>query len=116
MRFVLFQIDTYEEVTITASIDPASVAAVWDNMRVTTEIPVTLNLHGVEKDLSVPVVVSRLGQTMVSVSSAEPFLINALDDAFEGGIAQLSEAAGNIGITPTVPVSFDLAFAASPGS
>lgn len=115
MRFLLFQVDTYEEATITAQIDPAAVAAVWDDMKMTTEIPFTLNLHGVEKELMIPVTISRLGQNMVSVSSAEPFIVNAADFALEGGIAQLSEAVGNIGISAAVPVDFDLTFAASVG-
>ena len=116
MRFLLFQVDTYEQATITAKIDPASVAAVWDNMKLTTELPFTLNLHGVEKELMIPVTISRLGQNLVSVASAEPFIVNAADFALEGGIAQLSEAVGNIGISAAVPVDFDLTFAASQGS
>ena len=115
LRFLLFQVDTYEQATITAKIDPAAVAAVWDNMKMTTEIPFTLNLHGVEKELMIPVTISRLGQNMVTVASAEPFIINAADFALEGGIAQLSEAVGNIGISTAVPVDFDLTFAVSTG-
>lgn len=115
MRFLLFQIDTYEEATITASIDPASVAMIWDDMQVTTDIPFTLDLHGVEKELTIPVTISRLGDRMVSVASAQPVLINAADFALDGGLAQLSEAAGNIGITPTVPVVFNLTFTATQG-
>ncbi len=116
MRFLLFQVETYEQATITASIDPAAISAVWENMRVTADIPFTIDLHGVEQVLTIPVVISRLGQNLVSVASAEPVLVNAADFALDGGIAQLSEAVGNIGITPIVPVTFDLAFAASPGS
>ena len=116
MRFLLFQVDTYEEATITASIDPAAIAPVWDNMRVSTEIPFTLSLHGVEKQLDIPVVVSRLGQNMVSVASDGAFLVDAADFALEGGIAQLSEAVGNIGIATTVPVVFDLAFTVAESS
>jgi len=37
MRFLLFQVDTYEEATITASIDPAAIAPIWENRRVTTD-------------------------------------------------------------------------------
>lgn len=115
MRFLLFQVDTYEQATISARIDPAAVAAIWDDMKMTTEIPFMLNLHGVEKELLIPVTISRLGQGMVSVASAEPFIINAVDFALDGGIAQLSEAVGNIGISANVPVDFDLTFAASAG-
>ena len=115
MRFLLFQVDTYEQATITAQIDPPAVAAVWDDMKITTEIPFMLNLHGVEKELTIPVNISRLGQNMVSVSSAQPFIVDAADFALEGGIAQLSEAVGNIGISTAVPVDFDLTFAVSTG-
>ena len=92
------------------------VAPVWDDMRVAVDIPFTLNLHGVEKALDIPVVISRLGQNMVSVASAGPFLVDAADFALEGGIAQLSEAVGNIGIATTVPVVFDLAFTVAESS
>lgn len=113
MRFLLFQVDTYEEATISAKIDPAAIAAIWDDMKMTTEIPFMVNLHGVEKELMIPVTISRLGQGMVSVASAEPFIVNAVDFALDGGIAQLSEAVGNIGISANVPVDFDLTFSAS---
>lgn len=115
MRFLLFQVDTYDKATISARIDPAAVAAIWDDMKMTTEIPFTVNLHGVEKELVIPVTISRLGQGMVSVASAEPFIVNAVDFALDGGIAQLSEAVGNIGISANVPVDFDLTFAATAG-
>ena len=116
MRFLLFQVDTYEQATITTSLDPAAIAPVWDNMRVALEVPFALSLHGVEQQLDIPVVVSRLGQNMVSVASDGPFLIDAADFALEGGIAQLSEAVGNIGIATTVPVVFDLAFTVAESS
>jgi len=116
MRFLLFEIDNYEEATITAKVDPGQVARVWDDMRVTADIPFTLSLHGVDKELTIPVVISRMGQNMVSVASAKPVLVNAADFALDGGIAALSEAVGNIGITPTIPVVFDLAFTVSDGS
>lgn len=115
MRFLLFQVDTYEDATISAKIDPAAIAALWDDMKMTTEIPFMVNLHGVDKELMIPVTISRQGQGMVSVASAEPFIVNAVDFALDGGIAQLSEAVGNIGISANVPVDFDLTFLASTG-
>ena len=48
-------------------------------------------------------------------AAGEGFIVNAADFALEGGIAQLSEAVGNIGISAAVPVDFDLTFAVSQG-
>jgi len=115
MRFLAFQIDTYPEATITAHVDPASVQRLWEDQRINYDLPVTIDLHGQQKELVIPVVISRLGDHEVSVASVAPALVSADDFAMENGIAALSEAVGNIVISRIVPVSFNLTFKTNMG-
>ncbi len=110
MRFVLFDIDQFPDATITAKIDPQAIASVFDDARMTYDLPVTLTIRGISKDFTVPVIISKLGDDLVSVASAGPMMISATDFNMEGGLKQLSEAAGDIAITPSSPVTFELAF------
>ena len=70
----------------------------------------TLTIRGLSKELTVPVVISKLGNDLVSVSSAKPVTISTADFGMEDGLKKLSEAAGDIAITPSSPVTFELAF------
>lgn len=74
-----------------------------------TELPMTLSLHGIEKELNVPVLIAVDGWN-VSVVSTKPVLLNAAEFGFEGGLKKLTEIAGLLHIPYTVPVSFNLSF------
>ncbi|WAP69010.1 YceI family protein [Jiella pelagia] len=110
MRFVLFDIDQFPDATITAKIDPEAISSVFDEARMTYDLPVTLTIRGISKDLSIPVIISKLGDDLVSVASAAPVMVSTADFGMEDGLKQLSEAVGNIPITPSSPVTFELAF------
>ncbi|MBO0905461.1 YceI family protein [Jiella sonneratiae] len=110
MRFLLFDIDQFPEATITAKIDPQAIGQVFDEARMTYDLPLTLTVRGISKDFTVPVVISKLGDNLVSVASASPVTVSTADFGMEDGLKKLSEAAGDIPITPSSPVTFELAF------
>ncbi|TFF18699.1 YceI family protein [Jiella endophytica] len=110
MRFLLFDVEQFPEATITAKFDPAQIDSLFDNAQISYELPVTLSIHGVSKELMVPVVISKLGDGLVAVSSAKPVTVSTADFNMQDGLQKLSEAAGDIPITPSSPVTFELAF------
>ena len=110
MRFLLFDVEQFPEATIAAKIDSAAIASLFDEAQVTYDLPMTLTIRGLSKELTVPVVISKLGNDLVSVSSAKPVTISTADFGMEDGLKKLSEAAGDIAITPSSPVTFELAF------
>tara|TARA_R110002020_G_scaffold82760_1_gene205212 strand:- start:728 stop:1639 length:912 start_codon:yes stop_codon:yes gene_type:complete len=110
MRFLLFDIEQFPEATITARIDPQAIGSVFDEARMTYDLPVTLTIRGIAKEITVPVIISKLGDSLVSVASASPVTVSTSDFGMDDGLKQLSAAVGDIAITPSSPVTFELAF------
>jgi outer membrane protein OmpA-like peptidoglycan-associated protein/polyisoprenoid-binding protein YceI len=112
MRFLFFETFLFPEAVITATIDPAIIDQVRTSRRMTLDMPVTLTLHGVTRDLVAPVSVTLITDDLVAVTSSGPILIPAADFGLAEGIAKLEEAA-NVDIVPSGTVTFDFLFARS---
>ena len=74
------------------------------------EVPASLSLHGITKDVILNVSITRNGKNTLTVSSAKPVMIKAADYNMEAGIAKLGELAGNIPVVTSVPVNFVMTF------
>ncbi|UWQ35271.1 OmpA family protein (plasmid) [Leisingera sp. M527] len=116
MRFLFFETFTYPEAVVTARIDPAMISDLAAVQRKGIDLPVTLSLHGVKADLTVPVAVTSLGNDRVSVATVQPVILKLEAFNLNPGREKLEEAAG-VTITPVGLVSMDLMFdRTSPGS
>lgn len=69
----------------------------------------TLNLHGVEKEVSTQVFVEQ-NDTQITVSSLAPIVVAATDFGLDGGVEVLRELAALTSINVTVPASFRLVY------
>lgn len=74
------------------------------------DVPASLSLHGVTKDITLNVSITRNGKNSITVTSAKPVIINAADYNMDAGIAKLGELAGNIDVATSVPVNFVMTF------
>ena len=110
MRFLFFETFKFPYAEITATLDKAAMQGLLTQTRLSHTLKFKLNLHGVVKEMVVPVVVTRIVNNAVSVATVEPVIIKAADFALTPGIARLVEAAGGIMITPAASISFDLVF------
>lgn len=110
MRFLFFETFLFPETVITATIDPALIADLTTRRRISLDLPLSLTLHGVQKDIVAPVTVTLVTDDLVAVSSSGPILIAAADFGLTEGIAKLEEAA-NVDIVPSGSVTFDILFA-----
>lgn len=115
MRFLFFESFLYPEAVISARIDPALLADLPTNRRVTFPLPYTLTLHGVTKDNTAPVSVTLLSDDLVSIATTAPILIPVADYNLTEGLTKLQEAA-NVVIVPSGSVTFDLLFKRSDGA
>ena len=68
MRFFLFETFIYPTAKISAQLNMDDLADLEDLRRKTITLPVTLSLHGVEKELTADVAVTLLSDDLVSVS------------------------------------------------
>ncbi|MDG1944470.1 MAG: YceI family protein [Halioglobus sp.] len=110
MRELLFETVEFPTATISAQIEPALLAAVVEGIVVTTELPITLSLHGQEKALTVAVVIVGEGDGGIRVHSPRPVLINAGDFGLAAGVQALQKVAGLDAISAVVPVTLQLLF------
>ena len=78
-----------------------------------TELPLTLSLHGLEKNLTVPVnVFGESGKLRVITS--RPVIVSAADFGLGESIEALRELAGLKTISTAVPVTVNLLFSHAP--
>jgi len=109
LREMLFDTATFPTATVSAKVDPAILDEVGKGATITTEVPVTLSLHGLEQTISAPLTVFSDGASMRAMTS-QPLIIKAGDFGLDGGIEALREVAGLKAISTAVPVSLNLSF------
>jgi len=110
MREMLFETSKFSTATISGAIDPEIIAAVAEGGTVTTDLTLTLALHGMEKALTVPVVLIGEASGRIQVFTPAPVIVNAADFGLEAGVAALQSVAGLKAISTAVPVTVHLAF------
>lgn len=110
MREMLFETAKFPVATVTAQLDTSVLAMAAEGGIVTTELPVTLSLHGKEKQLSAKLVIVGEGGDRLVVFSAAPILVNAADFDLTAGVAALQQVAGLQAISTAVPVTLQLQF------
>lgn len=110
MGKMLFEISKFPLATITTKINIQALQAQTVGSRTTDEIMLAVNLHGVEKEMSANVIITRLSKSMVSVSSAQPLIVKAGMFGLNGGVTALQKVAKLPSIATAIPTSFNLVF------
>ena len=106
MRNIVFRTDQFPKAVINAQVPIGQVVEPGIHQ---IDLSLSLELEGVQKTLSVPVMVASTGDRLV-VSSLQPVLLNAADFGLGGGLTELTKIAGLMYIPATVPVTFNLVF------
>lgn len=110
LRTMLFETAQFPSATFTGAIDLAQFNVLKPGQRLETTLAGTLDLHGVQAPVEVPVLVTRVGPDRVAVDTVEPVLIEASVFKLDGGLEQLRAIAKLPAISPVVPVHADLIF------
>lgn len=110
MRELLFQTELFPTASLSASIDMDALNAIepGGSMDVTTNLK--LNLRDQQIELPAEMIVARLGDRKLMVSSRKPVIVNAASVDLVDGIEALREVANLPSISKAVPVSFVLTF------
>ncbi|WP_435230872.1 OmpA family protein [Pseudopelagicola sp. nBUS_20] len=109
MRFLFFETFEYPELVVTARIDPSQISDLEIVKRKTINLPFSLSLHGVSKNMQAQLSLTLIGDDLVAVSTAEPINVSVADFDLTGGLEKLQEAA-NVSIVPSSSVNFDFIF------
>ncbi|MFI0842648.1 OmpA family protein [Mesorhizobium sp. IMUNJ 23232] len=116
MRFLFFETYKYPVATVTTKVDPAAFADLSTKRRMTTKLPFTLNLHGIDKQYEADVIVTMITDTSVSISSKTPVAVHVEDFGLLPNVEKLQQAANVSSIVPTASVSFDFIFNKGPAA
>ena len=108
MRAILFEVEKYPEAKITAELKPEEFAKLSAGENTKTEIPMSINLHGVDLSKKVLVKVTRGSGDDYQVRSLEPVIVHAAHFNLSEGLEALRQIAGLKSIDLSVPVTFDL--------
>ncbi len=110
MRELLFETVKFPTATVTATVSPDILDAVTGGGALTTELPVKVALHGLEKTLLISVRAIGQADGNLHVFTPRPVLVNASDFGLGAGIVALQEIAGLSSISTAVPVTVNLVF------
>lgn len=110
LREMLFETDKFPVATIRAKIDMDVINALQpgDSTRINTEM--TVELHGAKVSVTANMVIARLNENTLTVSSAKPLILTAGSVGLADGIEALRKVANLPSISNAVPVSFLLTF------
>ncbi len=109
MKSMLFDVSQFATATITADISGLDTNSLNIGDMIAATVPLTLDLHGVKKELKTDVIVIALNDGLL-VTSRSPVIVKAADFGLLAGIEALREAAKLPSIAQSVPVSFQLRF------
>jgi len=110
MREMLFQIDLFPTATLSAQIDMDVLGAIEPGGSADVTAKLKLDLHDEQVQLAAEMIVARLGDRKLMVSSRKPIIVNAASVDLVDGIEALREIANLPSISKAVPVSFVLTF------
>lgn len=105
----IFNVDKFAEINISADTS-AIMPELSAGQPKLVELPATLSLIGIEKEIMLSALVLKSADGSILVTSTKPILINAADFGLTEGVRKLGELAGGITVAAAVPVSFTLHF------
>ncbi len=110
MRELLFQTGIFPTASLSTNIDMDALNAIEPGDSIDMAANLTLELHGQQLSLAAEMIVARLGDHRLMVSSRKPVIVNAASVDLVNGIEALREIANSPSISKAVPVSFVLTF------
>jgi len=110
MRELLFQTNLFPTASLSTNIDMDALNAIEPGDSMDMAANLTLELHGQQLSLAAEMIVARLGNHRLMVSSRKPVIVNAASVDLVNGIEALREIANLPSISKAVPVSFVLTF------
>lgn len=110
MREILFETGTYPTATATMKVDTESFAGLGVGKTAVVTGEAILQLRDSEVSLTASLLVVKLAENRLLVSTNKPLIVNASQVGLLAGIEKLRELAGLPSISPAVPVTFSLIF------
>jgi len=110
MRELLFETNVFPTATLSADIDMDALNDIEPGANVDMTVTLKLDLRDQKLELPAEMIVARLGDHRLMVSSRKPVIVNAASVDLVEGIEALRAVANLPSISKAVPVSFVLTF------
>lgn len=114
MQEMLFETSRFASATLTAKVNTKVLQQAVAGAIQTYDLTGKLNLHGLEADVSVPVLIVPAADGRLVVTSLKPVLVQADQFELTAGIQKLRDIAKLERISEVVPVNFTLIFSPKP--
>jgi len=110
VRDILFEIQTFPTATISINVDSAALANMAIGGSTTANYNYNLNLHGVSRDLSADLRITKTSANRIEIQPAQPIILGAGLFNLAEGVEALREIAGLASINPNIVVDFSLVY------
>jgi polyisoprenoid-binding protein YceI len=110
MRELLFETNVFPTASLTTGIDMDVLNAIEPGGSIDVVAEIMLDIRGKQVPITTEMIVARLGDHRLMVSSRKPVIVNAASVDLVGGIEALRAVANLPSISKAVPVSFVLTF------
>ncbi|WP_418358995.1 MULTISPECIES: YceI family protein [Shewanella] len=111
MQTILFEVAQFPQLKVNATINPQLLFGMKAGDTLTTQVNATVELHGKKQAKTIDVLVAKLSDNKLVISSFAPILVQADEFNLVAGVEKLREIAGLPSISLAVPVSFVLTLA-----
>jgi polyisoprenoid-binding protein YceI len=110
MAEFLFETESFAQASFSAQLNTTDINEIAIGSSEQMSLKGSLNLHGQEQELMLKVMVAKLSEKNMIVTTLQPLIIKAEDFALVAGINKLKSLASLPSIAYAVPVSFVLTF------
>ncbi|MEL4387928.1 YceI family protein [Shewanella xiamenensis] len=108
MQHLLFEVSLYPELNLSAQVDSQMLEALAVDESKVVDIEGKIALHGKQQTKTFSVILTKVSDNKLMVSSFQPIIINANEFGLVAGVDKLRDIAGLSSISQAVPVSFVL--------
>lgn len=110
MKELLFQVDRFPEAVVELKVDKKQLDSLKLGQIIDLPVGANLKLHGIEQAIEAKLRVIKLVNEGLTVSTAEPILLNTDLFGLKAGVEKLREIVNLQSITGVVPVTLNLVF------
>lgn len=114
IRKIIFDTENFQELLISIKLDADQFASLTVSRPAVMEVNTTIRLHGISKDITANLLVTRLQTGCLLITSLHPVLVSLADFGLLDNLEKLRSLAKVESIANTVPVTLNLFYLKDP--
>ena len=114
IRKIIFDVENFQELLISIKLDADRMASLSIGNSIVMEVNTKISLHGISKEITASLLVTRLQKDCVLITSMYPIILSLADFGLLGNLEELRTRAKLDSIANTVPVTLNLFYLKDP--